>query len=109
MFTGLKCPGCGITTMLVSLLSLEPSGAFHANVFLFCTSPLLIAELIYSYILSKKHRRLPIWNSCLLLAYTAALCAFGVLRNTVFFGGSGFIPGIKSGLIAKFIQQIMSL
>lgn len=79
--TGWLCPGCGITTLILSLAKLDFPGAYHANPFLFVTAPLLLAELGYSFVLRRRGKKLPKWNNVLVLFYCTALCIFGVLRN----------------------------
>ena len=39
--TGLNCPGCGVSRMLLSLLRLDFAAAFRYNAVLFCMLPLL--------------------------------------------------------------------
>ncbi len=41
--TGLRCPGCGVTHMLLSLLRLDFAAAFRQNAALLCLSPALLA------------------------------------------------------------------
>lgn len=79
--TGLKCPGCGVTHMLLELLRLDFTGARTQNAFLFYTLPLLAAEIIYARVMASKRKQLPRWNEVLLLIYCAALIVFGILRN----------------------------
>ncbi|MCD7831374.1 MAG: DUF2752 domain-containing protein [Firmicutes bacterium] len=79
--TGFKCPGCGVTTMIMCLSSLDFEGAFSSNPFLFLTGPLLLAELIYYFYIRTIGKRLPRWNERALIVYTAALCVFGAVRN----------------------------
>lgn len=80
-FTGWKCPGCGITTLIWNLAQLDFPEAFRANPFLFATGPFLLAELLYSFTLQWKGKRLPKWNETLLICYGLALCIFGFCRN----------------------------
>ena len=40
--TGLNCPGCGVSRMLLSLLRLDFPAAFHYNAVLFCLLPVLL-------------------------------------------------------------------
>ncbi len=42
VITGLRCPGCGVSRMLVCLLQFDFVGAFRQNAVLFCMMPLLI-------------------------------------------------------------------
>ena len=81
LITGLRCPGCGVTTMLYKILHLDFEQAFIANPFLFVTSPLLLLQggyAAYRYFMGKGLSRR---NEILLYIYCAALCVFGVLRN----------------------------
>ena len=43
LVTGLACPGCGITTMLLALGRGDIAAAFAANPFLFATAPVPLA------------------------------------------------------------------
>lgn len=79
LITGLKCPGCGMTHMCMSLLRLDFKAASKANVFLFATLPLLLLEGLYQ--LFRKEGKEPLWNSIFLTVYTAALLVFGIVRN----------------------------
>jgi len=81
LFTGLKCPGCGISTMLMKLAEQDFAGAFAANRFLFVTAPFLIFELIYAAWLSWNAKKQPKWNSILLTVYAVCLVLFGIVRN----------------------------
>jgi len=81
LITGLKCPGCGISTMLMKLVEPDIAGAFAANRFLFITAPFLLFELIYACCLSWQKRKQPEWNSTLLTAYAVCLVLFGIVRN----------------------------
>lgn len=83
LITGLKCPGCGITTMIMRLSMLNFRGSFIANPFLFITSPFLAFELIYAYIKKEKREKLPRWNTTLLYIYLALLLIFGIVRNII--------------------------
>ena len=79
--TGFKCPGCGVTHMLDSLLSLDIKGAREANPFLFFTSPFLLLELFYEFLMPHKNSRFKHINSILLIVYCVALIVFGIIRN----------------------------
>ena len=80
--TGLKCPGCGITRMLTSLLHLDVVSAFWHNPFLFVTGPFLIAYLAASEIryIREGSRRMGKWE-ILLWVMLVLLIVYGVLRN----------------------------
>lgn len=79
--TGWRCPGCGITTLILCVLDFDFSGAFNANPFLFVTGPVLMAELVYYFWIREKRKPLPRWNHWFIILYTAALCIYGILRN----------------------------
>ena len=42
LFTGLQCPGCGITRMILSLLRADFAGAFRHHPVLLLTSPIIL-------------------------------------------------------------------
>lgn len=79
--TGFKCPGCGITHMLDSLMSLDLSGAREANVFVFFTSPFLLFELVYEFFIPHKNGNFRKINNAFLIIYCIALISFGIVRN----------------------------
>lgn len=81
LLTGLKCPGCGVSTMLVEASHLNFAGAFAANPFLFVTFPFFIFEIVFSIILACKGKPMPKVNEILLWIYIGALIVFGILRN----------------------------
>ena len=81
LLTGLKCPGCGVSTLLVEASHLNFGAAFAANPFLFVTFPFLVFEIIFSIIRSYKGKPMPKANEILLWIYIGALIIFGILRN----------------------------
>lgn len=85
LVTGLKCPGCGITTVFCELASFEFKKAFSANAFLFVTSPFIVFELFYSAWLYIKGKKNPAVNEKLLIIYLILLLAWGVIRNLKLF------------------------
>lgn len=80
--TGLKCPSCGITHMLLHAVRFEFADALKCNALLFFMLPflgtLLLIKLIFMPDWLKKDSRIfkAIVMSCCVL-----LVAFGVLRN----------------------------
>lgn len=82
--TGWKCVGCGITRMILSLLSLDWRAAFRYNSFLLVTGPFLLAYAIVSEIryISKGNRDMGKWKA-FLWGELALAIAFGVLRNLI--------------------------
>ena len=79
--TGLKCPGCGVTHMVVHLSQFEFSEAYRDNQFLFLTWPFIVGELIYTTVLTARHKPMPRINLILLILYIVILLIFGVIRN----------------------------
>lgn len=81
----LKCPGCGITHMLLALGKGDLSGAFHSHPVIFCFGPFLLWLLMKSlgnYLFSRKTVWKK-WESAGMLVFLAALLSFGILRNIV--------------------------
>ena len=79
---GLKCPGCGITRMIVSIARFNFTDAFRYNPFLFITGPFILIYLAISeakYVLYG-NRKMGNWEIFILIELTLAI-AYGVLRN----------------------------
>lgn len=82
--TGLYCPGCGITRMLLSILQLDVYQAFRYNPLLFICLPFLVFFIIES-IISKKE---PLYNKIPTKIWVMIIIMFiiyGILRNIPFF------------------------
>lgn len=85
-FTGLLCPGCGVTRMCLALLRLDLAGAWQANAALLLALPVLavlVVRMAVRYV--RTGQKLPsrgeervFWG---LLIY---FLAWGVLRNLMF-------------------------
>ena len=90
LITGLKCPGCGVTRMLMSLLRLDLSAAFSYNAVLLCLLPLLLSLGLFSLIryIRTGSRFMTRAENALVLAMAAVLVVWGVVRN---------LPGIPFG------------
>lgn len=69
--------------MILRLSRFNFAGAFIANPFLFVTAPLLVAEIVYTFVKSNRGERLPKWNTICLYIYCGLLLIFGVLRNVI--------------------------
>lgn len=82
LVTGLQCPGCGVTTLLLCLLRGDWQGAWAANPFLLATSPLLAVILWRFWWVEARPGRL--WQG-VAVGYIAALLAWGIIRNFAFF------------------------
>ena len=76
--TGLKCPGCGVSRMILSVFRGEFSAAFFYNPVIFCLLPLWAVCLLLHYF-SKRPRKG--FENAVLYGSIAALAVFGVLRN----------------------------
>ena len=82
--TGLNCPGCGITRMLLSILQLDFYQAFRYNPLLFICLPFFIFFYLES-IISKKE---PLYNKIPTKVWIIIIIVFiiyGILRNIPFF------------------------
>lgn len=76
--TGLRCPGCGVTTLLLSLLRGDWAGAFWANPFLSLTSPavlILLWRFLWADTPPGRRWHIAAW------VYLAALVLWGIFRN----------------------------
>ena len=80
--TGLQCPGCGISRMMLALARLDFTQALQYNPFIFLTLPILLFIIFYSDYLYIKtgNGSLGKWNF-LMAAELAGLLIFGVVRN----------------------------
>jgi len=81
--TGLKCPGCGITTFFMNMFRGDVKTAISANPSLVIVLPLLGAVLISVYVKNSWDikKRWTLW--CLYLSLFFLL-SFGILRNLPF-------------------------
>lgn len=77
--TGLLCPGCGITRMILSIIKLDFVSAFFANQFIFVTIPFLLLEILFNKKIEKtKFKKV---NNILIIIYFLLLIVFGIARN----------------------------
>jgi len=82
LVTGLECPGCGVSRMMMSIFRLDLRAAFHYNMAIFCLLPLMaatFARYVYVYIrygrMKDKLADISVWFMI------AVLLLFGVMRN----------------------------
>lgn len=81
--TGFKCPGCGITHMLVAELQLNFAQAYTANPALYLLQPVIgyfVGKMYICWFLEKRCR----WSraeNILLYVVAAILVIFGIVRN----------------------------
>ena len=81
--TGLDCPGCGVSRMCLSLLRLDFSAAFHANVALFLMLPfgvVLFLQMAVRYIKEGIFSPTKV-QTAILWIMAILLLIFGVVRN----------------------------
>ena len=83
--TGLKCPGCGVSEMCLSLLRLDFSHAFRANPAIMLLTPawiFIFADISVRYI--RTGSKVPGKAANVTAIFAAVvLVAFGVIRNFV--------------------------
>lgn len=81
--TGFKCPGCGVSGMLLSLLRLDFKEAFLQNrvlLFMLPTGAVLTVQYIFRYIKSGE-KMLTKPSRAVVISMIAVLAVFGVVRN----------------------------
>ena len=84
-FTGLLCPGCGVSRMIISMLKFDFVSAYGYNKALFLTWPLIAFAVISSemdYIRSGKRTVKP-FVQILLIIEIIILAMFGIIRNII--------------------------
>lgn len=82
-FTGLYCPGCGVSRMFLELSRLNFGAAFSSNCVVFCLLPIFLGFLIYHccrYIRCGD-RSMKRWENILCIVCIVVLLAFAVVRN----------------------------
>lgn len=86
--TGLLCPACGISRMLVSLIKLDISGAAFYNLGGLVLLPLWLAVAIsyaYGYVKHGKTDFKP-WYRAVFILSIAVFAVYGILRNVTDLG-----------------------
>lgn len=82
LVTGLKCPGCGVTKMCLSLIRFDIVAAFKANPAILCLSPIMAftaGRMLYVYI--RYDRRRETFTQISVYFMLVVLVVFGILRN----------------------------
>ena len=79
--TGLQCPGCGVTRMILALSKLDLQTALRANAFLTVTLPYLTALLVYSAYKWIRNEKAGAKVEASAVIYCIGLILFGVIRN----------------------------
>ena len=79
----LKCPGCGISYMLMALVKGRWKEAFDSNPYLFVSLPYLIYLCIFQLFnwLTEGNKKMGRIQKNILLLYLFGLIVFGILRN----------------------------
>lgn len=87
LFTGLDCPGCGVTRMLASLAAGDFVGAWHSNPALLALSPVFVVLAVSLAAGWLRTGRLAPnrWQTVTLWACVVLLLAFGIIRNLPFY------------------------
>ncbi|MBR0303723.1 MAG: DUF2752 domain-containing protein [Clostridia bacterium] len=84
LVTKLKCPGCGVSRMFLSLFRLDFISAFHHNAAIFCLLPLMaFVAARYAYVYIKYDRIKDRLADTAVIFMTVSLLVFGVIRNII--------------------------
>ena len=83
LLTGMKCPGCGVTRMVVSLLHFDLVSAFRYNAVLLCLLPFILYLLFSHAVRYLRGGTKPIFDRIVGIACIAILAAWGVVRNII--------------------------
>ena len=85
LVTGLKCPGCGVTHMILGLTQLDVRLAFYSNPVLFLFQPVIYYFIGKNYVCWFNDRKCT-WNTVenvLLYGMIFLLLIFAIVRNLV--------------------------
>ncbi len=85
LVTGWKCPGCGISHMLLSLMRLDFGAAFGYNAVLLCVSPflLVLSGLWICRYIRYGRSGTSRFERILEIALAGVLVAWGIVRNVI--------------------------
>lgn len=84
LITGLQCPACGVSRMLMAVIRLDFVSAFYYNPFLFVTSPVLLFCIVYPDTVYIKTGSVEIGKVGIVMwLEIAAALIFGVARNLI--------------------------
>ena len=83
LITGLKCPGCGMTSAAVSMTHFDFKGAYESNVLAFSVVPvlcfiMLIQEIRY---IKTGERTTKIWEAVCFTVMLIVSVLYAILRN----------------------------
>lgn len=80
-FTGLLCPGCGITRMFLALLSFDFVTAFYSNQLVFILLCLGIMYYTYAFICFLLKKECPKISNKIIWLLVIIVILYGILRN----------------------------
>ena len=88
LITGLKCPGCGVTRMLLSMLRGNFKQAFSYNSAVFCMIPfglMLALSICFRYVFHGKSKNEVLRRLEYILTWgmLVILILFGIIRNVI--------------------------
>lgn len=79
--TGLYCPGCGISRMLISLAKFEFYQAFRFNPLLFILLPIVGIVVLIQFVYYYKNKKFFKINNAIYITLLVVIVLFGILRN----------------------------
>ena len=97
-FTGIPCPGCGMTRACIELLHLHFIEAFYFHPLIYFVPPYCV---LYFYLKNKGH------NSNILLYIFAVVFIATYLIRTLFSNNPVISINIKDGLIYRLLSNIL--
>lgn len=78
----LKCPGCGITRMILQLSMFHWKEAMEANYFLFFTSPVLVGLCVYEWIrINRQRAKTSVLVNRITIGYLVLVLLWMLVRN----------------------------
>lgn len=83
--TGLLCPACGISRMLISITRLDFYTAFGYNKLLFITLPIVFIVFIHYEVkyIKTGDKALPVFSKFVIAGEAVLLLIFGIVRNLI--------------------------
>ncbi|MCR5214694.1 MAG: DUF2752 domain-containing protein [Eubacterium sp.] len=78
---GLQCPACGMTRMFLSASRLDLKEAFHYNMFMFVSFPIVVGEIIYLFYLNESRKKMNRINKIFMTVWIALFVVWGIIRN----------------------------